>query len=71
VVLQATGFEDRLPTGRGLFAVATVEEAAEAIQAIRRDYPGHSAAARALAEDYFDCVKIAGRVLKAAGIGGA
>jgi hypothetical protein len=70
VVLQATGFEDLLPTGRGLFAVATVEEAAEAIHEVRRDYARHSAAARALAEEYFDCVKIAGRVLAAAGIRG-
>jgi hypothetical protein len=70
VVLQATGFEDLLPTGKGLFAVSTTEEAAEAIRAVRRDYALHSKAARALAEEYFDCVKIARRVLDAAGIAG-
>jgi hypothetical protein len=68
VVLQATGFEDLLPTGKGLFAVSTPGEAAEAIRAVRRDYALHSAAARALAEEYFDCVKIARRVLDEAGI---
>jgi hypothetical protein len=68
VVLQATGFEDLLPTGKGLFAVSTPEEAAEAIRAVRRDYALHSEAARALAEEYFDCVKIARRVLDEAGI---
>jgi hypothetical protein len=68
VVLQATGFEDLLPTGKGLFAVATAEEAAEAVRAVRRDYALHSAAARALAEEYFDCVKITGRVLAEAGL---
>ena len=48
VVLQSTGFEDLLPTGKGLFAAKTVEEAAEAIRAIRADYPAHSVAALAL-----------------------
>src|SRR6185437_912946 len=52
VVLQATGFEDLLPTGEGLLAVRNTEEAAEAICAIRRDYGHHAAAARALAADY-------------------
>src|SRR5262249_11155192 len=37
VVLQATGFEDLLPTGKGLFAVQTPGEAAEALRAVRRD----------------------------------
>lgn len=68
VVLQATGFEDLLPTGKGLFAVSTVEEAAEAARAIRRDYATHSAAARALAREYFECTRIAGRVLAEAGV---
>ena len=35
VVLQATGFEDVLPTGAGLFAVHTAEEAAAALAEIR------------------------------------
>jgi hypothetical protein len=70
VVLQATGFEDLLPTGRGLFAVKTAEEAAEAIRAARRDYALHSAAARALAVEHFDSRKIVGRLLKDLGLGG-
>src|SRR5262249_37768651 len=49
VVLQSTGFEDVLPTGRGLFAVPTAAEAAEAVRAIRRDFALHCRAARALA----------------------
>src|SRR5207245_7446913 len=43
VILQSTGFEDLLPTGKGLFAVRTVEEAAEAVKVVRRDYALHSA----------------------------
>jgi hypothetical protein len=70
VVLQATGFEDTLPTGKGLFAAADVEEAAEAIRAIRKDYQAHRAAARDLAGEYFDANKVARYVLKEAGISG-
>jgi hypothetical protein len=71
VILQATGFADLLPTGRGLFSVATVAEAAEAVRAIRADYARHSAAARAIAREHFDSAKVARRVLDEAGIGGA
>jgi glycosyltransferase involved in cell wall biosynthesis len=70
VVLQATGFADLLPTGRGLFSVATAEEAAEAIRAVRRDYALHSAAARAIAAEHFDSRKVVGRLLKDLGLGG-
>jgi hypothetical protein len=69
VVLQSTGFEDILPTGRGLFAVSSVAEAAEALRAIRRDYARHSAAARDIAREYFDSDKVVGRVLAEAGVG--
>jgi hypothetical protein len=68
VVLQSTGFEDLLPTGKGLFAVKTVEEAAEAIRAIRTDYPAHSAAALALAREHFDSDKILSQMLAVAGV---
>ena len=54
VIAQDTGFGDSLPTGEGLLAFSTVEEAAEAAQAIGRDYARHAAAARRLAEAYFD-----------------
>ncbi len=69
VVLQATGFEDLLPTGRGLFAVRTPEEAAEAIRAVRRDYALHAAAARSLAREHFDSNVILRRLLAEAGLG--
>ncbi|MBZ5609850.1 MAG: hypothetical protein LAP38_16435 [Acidobacteriia bacterium] len=53
VVTQDTGFGDVLPTGEGLFAFKTTEEAAAALEAINSDYPHHSRAARAIAEEYF------------------
>jgi len=68
VVVQDTGFSDVLPTGEGLFAVRTPEEAAEAFHAIRRDYPHHSKAARRIAVEHFDSVQVLPRLLAKAGI---
>jgi hypothetical protein len=53
VVAQQTGFSDWLPTGDGLFAYESAEEAAAALDSVRADYPRHRRAARALAEDVF------------------
>ena len=53
VVTQETGFTSILPTGAGLFAFSTTEEAAQAIEAIEADYSRHSAAALQVARDYF------------------
>jgi hypothetical protein len=71
VVLQATGFSDRLPTGHGLFSVSTPQEAAEAIRCIRRDYPLHSKAARDIAREHFDSDHVVAGILQAAEIGRA
>jgi hypothetical protein len=59
VVAQETGFSSWLPTGEGLHAYSTTDEAASAFEEIGRDYPRQRAAARELAEDVFD----SGRVL--------
>jgi hypothetical protein len=69
VVLQATGFEDHLPTGMGLFAVRTVEEAADAIRRVRSDYAHHAAAARAIAVEHLATERILPCFLGEAGIG--
>ena len=53
VVTQDTGFSDVLPTGEGLFAFTTAEQAVEAIRAINADYPRHAQAAKAVAHDFF------------------
>ena len=68
VVAQDTGFSNILPTGEGLFAFTTIEEALAAIDAINSDYRRHCEAARAIAEEYFDARKIAERLLKDAGL---
>jgi hypothetical protein len=68
VIVQATGFEDILPTGKGLLAVTNVEEAAEAVRMLRQDYDLHAAAARAVAEEHLDSDKVFTRMLAAAGL---
>lgn len=53
-VVQDTGFSAHLPTGEGLFAYDTMEQAADALEAVVSDWPRHSAAARAVAGAHFD-----------------
>jgi hypothetical protein len=68
VVLQATGFEDVLPVGAGLFAVRDVEEAAAAIAEVRRDYGRHARAARELGREFFDAEKLLADMLEQSGV---
>lgn len=68
VVTQDTGFSNVIPTGEGLFGIATVEEAAAAIEEINRDYAMHCRAARSLAEEHFDGVAVARRLLADLGL---
>ena len=69
VIAQSTGFENVLPTGEGLFAVSTSEEAAAAIEEINGDYRRHCRAARAIAEEHFEASKVAGRMFAELGFG--
>jgi hypothetical protein len=68
VVAQDTGFSEHLPTGRGLMAFRTIDEAANAIEEVSRDWQAHSKAARAIAEEYFDARVVLQRILDVAGI---
>ena len=68
VVAQDTGFGCVLPVGEGLFAFTTLEQAAAAVEAINSDYPRHCAAARAIAQEYFDAEKVAARLLSDIGV---
>jgi len=67
VVTQETGFSSSLPTGRGLFAFSTLQEAAAAVDAIVSDYGRHQAAARAIAAEYFDHAVVLPALLKECG----
>lgn len=65
VLAQATGFERHVPTGRGLLAFSTLDEAAAGIEAINRDYAAHCQAARAFAEAYLDYRRVLPALLDA------
>lgn len=58
VVMQDTGFSAHLPCGEGLFAVATVEEAAAALDEVAANYARHSRAAREIAQEHLAAVKV-------------
>jgi hypothetical protein len=62
VVTQDTGFGKYIPTGLGLFAYETVDEAVAALDAVNRDYARHCRAARAIAEEYFAADLVLGRL---------
>ena len=68
VVAQDTGFGNILPTGDGLFAFNTKEQALAAIDAINGDYGRHCRAARAIAEEYFRAERVAAKFLADIGL---
>lgn len=63
VLVQSTGIEPHLPTGKGLLTFSTMEEALVGIEEINRDYVGHCRAAREIAESYFDSDRVLTNVL--------
>lgn len=64
VVAQDTGLADVLPVGTGIVPFATIDEAVEAVQRVRRDYAAHARAARSIAEEYFDSGIVLTRLLR-------
>jgi hypothetical protein len=67
-VVQETGWSRHLPAGNGVLAFTTVEEAVAAIADVNDRYAEHQAAARALAEEYFEAAKVCQDLLTQAGI---
>jgi hypothetical protein len=68
VVTQDTGFGKFVPTGEGLLAYTTMEEAIEALARIDADYVAHGAAARRVAAEFFGAEAVLGRMLRDAGL---
>jgi hypothetical protein len=58
VLAQDTGFTQLYPTGEGLLAFTTVEEASSGVEEISRNRAHHARAARGLAEGFFDSDKV-------------
>jgi hypothetical protein len=68
VLVQDTGFSVPRNPGEGLLVFETVGQAARGAERIARDYDGHSAAARWLAERYFDSDTQLSQLLERAGV---
>ena len=68
VLAQDTGFTQVLPAGTGLLAFTNRDDACDAIESIRRDYPRHCRAARSLAEQWFDSDRVLGALLDGLGV---
>lgn len=68
VVTQDTGFGKFIPTGNGLFAFTTLEEAVSALATINADYVRHAHAAREIAETYFAADTVLRKLLHDAGV---
>jgi len=62
-VVQDTGFVRHIPTGLGVLAFRTVDEAAEAITRVATEPERHAAAALTLARDYFDSRTVLTRLI--------
>jgi len=67
-IVQATGFAHRLPTGDGLLAFETVQEAVDAVRSVEAEYARHAAAARRIAEDHFDSRRVLESLLERVGL---
>jgi hypothetical protein len=64
VITQDTGFGKFLPTGAGLFSFRTMDDALAAMETINADYPKHSRAARAVAEEFFKAETVLGKLVR-------
>jgi GT2 family glycosyltransferase len=68
VVAQETGFSSVLPTGQGLFAYSSEDDAVNAVERVLADYRRHSRWARELARSEFASDVVLSRVLADVGV---
>lgn len=68
VLVQDTGFGQNLPTGQGLLAFKTLEEAVAGAASIWDRYAEHAAAARRIAESHFDSDHVLPKLLEEVGV---
>ena len=62
-VVQDTGWTAHLPSGEGLFAFSSPEEALAGIEAINSDYARHARRAEEIAREHFDARRVLTRLL--------
>ena len=65
-VVQETGWSRHLPSDRGVLPFTTVEEAAEGLAEVTRNYSEHSKAAREIALEFFDAKKVCKELMRLA-----
>ena len=68
VVVQDTGFSECIPTGEGLLAFSSLDEATRAIDSVEREYDRHQHAARELARTQFASDVVLGDLLRRIGL---
>ncbi len=68
VITQFTGFEKYIPSGNGLLGFDDADGAVDAIRAVNSDYPRHAKAAREIAAEYFDALKLLDEIAEKAGL---
>jgi glycosyltransferase involved in cell wall biosynthesis len=68
VITQDTGFGSYLPTGEGLFAFSTLEDAVAAVEAVEGDYRRHCRAAREIACEFLDADVVLRRLVEHYGV---
>lgn len=64
VVTEEAGFGDRIPTGAGLISFSTPDQALAGIEEVTQNYDRHCKAARALAEEHFNALRILPRLIE-------
>jgi hypothetical protein len=68
VITQFTGFEKFIPCGTGLLGFDNADGAVDAIRTVNSDYSRHAKAAREIAAEYFDALKLLGEIAGKAGL---
>jgi hypothetical protein len=69
VVVQDTGFSELLPSGQGVVAFHSLQEAVRGVEMIEKDCAAHQKAAQEIAGDYFDSGRVLGQLLEQLGLG--
>jgi hypothetical protein len=68
VVVQDTGFSEIIPTGEGLMAFSTPDEALHSIETVENEYERHSRGAREVAREHFASEVVLGDLLRRIGL---
>jgi hypothetical protein len=63
-LVQDTGWTAHLPSGEGLLAFSSVDDALAGLDAINGDYPRHAARAAEIAREHFDASRVLAALLE-------